>query len=656
MDVVYWFTWAGFLDSLHRGYWVFLIPLYGLGIALVYRSWRPTLPWWMGIGWMLMTSLIPLLDQTNQGYVELSTPTYSLVRWNHQRYYVSQLHDSYLEMGDQFVCQTEPILGELSMTTMEGSFDFSAYLHLRNIHQRLSCPLIITKKTWFPLHAWKTSLLSSWSDQDRPLIGHLFFQEDYAKTSLSIVSFFSISGLGWWTVIWFIDRGLKPLIGVHPHRIMLTLFILPYSILMVTSFSIVRVSWFYLVSLWRPPSHQRWLRRWGVLVYFVLIPYSYLQQGFHLYVLFKLYYQAIHPWLTKQAIAIKVSTYVSFLYAIQWLFFQHINLIQPLLYPLWLIGFPPLWLWIAFAWKIPWFHLGISTVLSWLTPRLQFISTQAPMVYPRSIPWVGILFLFVSLFILLYAIRYALPRLRQMSFLITVSMLLFSQLPLERWIHPFRVHFINVGQGDATLLEIKNYRILIDTGGSLYQDVAQEVLIPYLSTHAIYRLHHVIITHDDFDHGGALDSLKQHIQIDTVSLFSFSRLSGPSWHLTNLNHWQEEATEDNEASLILWFQYDSCSLLIMGDAPVRYEKKLIGLSALTSIDVLRVGHHGSLTSTSDAFLAWIRPTNAVISVGGGNRYGHPHPLVLSRLQSRDIPIYRTDLHGTIVMNSCKIKS
>jgi competence protein ComEC len=94
----------------------------------------------------------------------------------------------------------------------------------------------------------------------------------------------------------------------------------------------------------------------------------------------------------------------------------------------------------------------------------------------------------------------------------------------------------------------------------------------------------------------------------------------------------------------------------MGDAPVYYEEKLIGLSKIKNLDILRIGHHGSITSTSETFLDWTQPHVAIISVGGGNRYGHPHPTIVQRLDNRNILTYRTDIHGTIQMNSCKIKA
>ena len=654
MDILYWISWAWILDSFLRGYVLFLAPVVGLVYILLNRYWKPKTPWWIGIGIILLSLVYPHFDHANRGYVEHATSTYIIVRYDQIRYYMEQSSPSYLEIGDQFVCDDNPSFESLKMTTVEGGFDFAAYLKVRMVHQSLSCTFQVVHQTWFRLHSWKRSLLQQWPESYRTFLGHLMFQEDYERSSLSILSFFSISGLGWWTVLWFVDKATKPWLKVRHQKVLLTIFLLPYSMIMITSFSIVRVSGFYLLSLWSPPMLQRWLKRWGVLLYFVLFPFSYLQQGFHLYVVFKLYYATIHPWLSLQRIPIRISVYTSFLYGIQALFFHHIQWFQPLLYPLWLMVFPPLWLWITLVWGLPIFHPGITIILTSLQPLLSFASTQLPRydVVPLSI---GITVLVLALsIVLLYGLKRSLSSLVRYSIIVSTSLLMVSQLPIQRWLHPFRIHFINVGQGDATLMEIGSYRILIDTGGSFYRDIAQEVLMPYFSRLFIYRLHDVIITHDDYDHGGALESLSQHIRIDRIHQFSFHSLKGPTWRLVNLNVWQEEAQEDNDASLILLFEYATCSVLIMGDAPVKYEEKLVGLSMIASLDVLRIGHHGSLTSTSETFLNWTQPQVAIISVGGGNRYGHPHPIVIERLSQRNILSYRTDIQGTIVMNSCKI--
>ena len=101
----------------------------------------------------------------------------------------------------------------------------------------------------------------------------------------------------------------------------------------------------------------------------------------------------------------------------------------------------------------------------------------------------------------------------------------------------------------------------------------------------------------------------------------------------------------NENSLVVLVSFGAFSALLTGDAPVEIEEKAVAVTG--PVDVLKVGHHGSRTSTSDDLLERARPGAAVISVGRGNRYGHPHEPVLEVLAEAGVDIYRTDLNGTV---------
>jgi competence protein ComEC len=97
--------------------------------------------------------------------------------------------------------------------------------------------------------------------------------------------------------------------------------------------------------------------------------------------------------------------------------------------------------------------------------------------------------------------------------------------------------------------------------------------------------------------------------------------------------------------------YGKNSFLFTGDAQTESEKQMLSSSYTLSADVLKVGHHGSYTSTSAAFLAKVKPTYAVISCGKGNDYGHPHQETLKKLANAGIKLYRTDINGTIIVES-----
>lgn len=218
------------------------------------------------------------------------------------------------------------------------------------------------------------------------------------------------------------------------------------------------------------------------------------------------------------------------------------------------------------------------------------------------------------------------------------------------------VAFINVNQGDATLITSNHNKnaVLIDTGGSLYYDVATTKLIPYLKSKAIRDIDLVIITHEDYDHYGALESLQKNYTVKKVVMgYENEYMSYEDLVFQNINHYYSTTSEDNEKSAVIYFKHVDRSFLVMGDAPISIEKKIMKDYEL-DIDIIRVGHHGSKTSSSNEFIKFYKPTYAIISVGT-NYYGHPNKEVLNILKSNGVLYYRTDNDGSIIVTSKDIK-
>lgn len=255
--------------------------------------------------------------------------------------------------------------------------------------------------------------------------------------------------------------------------------------------------------------------------------------------------------------------------------------------------------------------------------------------------------LFIAFFMvaLLIHLRRTFASLNMLSLLIALTTL-FS-LP---WKVAFLdgVFFINVGQGDSTLILSQRRSCLIDTGGQLSFDIATETLIPFFNKLGLNRLDYIVLTHQDFDHDGALPSLMSHfpfgvvirdadafpLQVGNVTLVQ----RNPMTHLT---------VEENDRSLVLDFFQNQRHYLLMGDASTAVEDALLELDVVERVDILKIGHHGSNTSSSWNFLTSIDPNVAIISTGASNRYGHPNQEVLSRLESLGVTVRRTDLEGTI---------
>ena len=222
--------------------------------------------------------------------------------------------------------------------------------------------------------------------------------------------------------------------------------------------------------------------------------------------------------------------------------------------------------------------------------------------------------------------------------------------PIQGYLPKTEVIFIDVGQGDSTLVVNRGKAVLIDTGGSRYDDLATACLIPLLKRERISRLEAVILTHDDFDHSGALESLLANFPVGEVirgeEIGGAFTAAGVEFYDHNF---LTGTGDDNESSAVLSFTLDGRDYLIMGDAPKEVEAEIIQRGDDLDADILRIGHHGSKTSTSSALLEAVTPNLAVISCGK-NYYGHPTSEVLNLLESYQIPVWRTDLDGSLKLS------
>ena len=208
-----------------------------------------------------------------------------------------------------------------------------------------------------------------------------------------------------------------------------------------------------------------------------------------------------------------------------------------------------------------------------------------------------------------------------------------------------QVTMIDVGQGDCTLLRLPFNRanILIDTGGNKDYDLAVHTLIPYLKASGISHLDYVYISHDDYDHNGALASLIENFNVKcVVDKYEPYRII----HDLKVEMYEHSTSSDsNDNSLVIRFNLPSLSLLFMGDASVELEDELVKKEYDLSADVIKIGHHGSASSTSSLLLDNVKPSVAMIGVKKNNIYKHPSKEVIERLKRKGIYILRTDLHG-----------
>ena len=235
-----------------------------------------------------------------------------------------------------------------------------------------------------------------------------------------------------------------------------------------------------------------------------------------------------------------------------------------------------------------------------------------------------------------------------------------------------KVRFVDVGQGDCEIVQFPDGRNMIIDGGT--NETSTE-LVNTIMSYGIKRFDYVVATHPHEDHIGGLDDVIESFEIENVYLpdvtstsTSFKNLlesiskSGaktnrayagvtmieePDIRAEFLAPVNKDYEETNDYSAVLKITYKGFSFLFTGDAETVSEYDMIKNGAYLKTDVLKVGHHGSSTSTSSHFLKAADPKVGVISVGRDNSYGHPHREVLERLG--DLKIYRTDLNGTVTI-------
>lgn len=245
------------------------------------------------------------------------------------------------------------------------------------------------------------------------------------------------------------------------------------------------------------------------------------------------------------------------------------------------------------------------------------------------------------------------------------------------------ITMLDVGQGDSFLIELKhNKNILIDTGGNTFSNynMAKNKLIPYFKSRGIRKIDYLILTHGDYDHLGEVINLIRDFKVDNVIFNgdSYNDLENEIITLLkqdNINYFKgfnklnigdvkfeflntEFYDNENDNSNVIYLKINNYKFLFMGDAGNNREKSILEKYNLKDIDFLKVGHHGSKTSSSAYFINNINPKYSLISVGKNNRYGHPKETVLSLLNNTNI--YRTDLDGSVLIklnkNGYKIRT
>lgn len=318
--------------------------------------------------------------------------------------------------------------------------------------------------------------------------------------------------------------------------------------------------------------------------------------------------------------------------------------------------------------------------------NIVIIILEKSSLFLASIPFGKLIFkkpsiVFIILCILLTVLLFELIQKKRYQYLIFYVCFYISYYFYPNLITKDYMVMLDVGQGDSLLFVSQNKTMLIDTGGVMpfskepwqqrsSYSIVKKKTIPYLKSLGIRQIDYLVLTHGDYDHLGEsinlIDNFKvkhillndnevnfleekiikkakdKKITIETCiqnKLFQFGNIT-----IQALN---KNLEDENDSSVVLLLLFQDKKILLMGDATARTEKYLLNEYFLPKIDILKVGHHGSNTSSSKYFIDSVKPQNCLISVGTDNKFGHPKENVLEALS--DCNIYRTDMNGTIVI-------
>lgn len=233
------------------------------------------------------------------------------------------------------------------------------------------------------------------------------------------------------------------------------------------------------------------------------------------------------------------------------------------------------------------------------------------------------------------------------------------------------VSYLDVGQADAILVQNNGEAMLIDAGNN--ED--GEILVEYFRKNGVSSFKYLVGTHPHEDHIGGLDDIINNFSIDTIYLpdvitttktftevldaienknktYEIPKI-GEEFYLGEARgvviYTGNDDNDLNNSSIVLRLSFGNTSFLFTGDMEENLEKKILDKDI--QADVLKVGHHGSEFSTMDTFLKRVNPKYAIISVGKKNSYGHPHKIILDKLNKNNVETHRTDEEGTIVVTS-----
>lgn len=616
-----------------------------------------------GIG--LTFSLIKIENNPNdniyKGLVVEVHQNYYIFSSKYEKFYVYE-ENTNKECGDYLTISGYS--KDNNFTNYESQFDFNEYLNNKGIRRTLVALNVEYQfRNPIRINNRKNEFLSNFDNETASLIdAFLFARKDYNSSSialadsLNIASLLAMNGMYLYVIMSFLEFFLLYFFKKRTTELLSIVILLPYLLFSYTKFGIVKV---FFIRIFRYINNYFLNNKFDYLsilsisfIFFLVIDFHLIyQQAFYLGFLISfvlIFIRTYSKKVKKQLLPFIVIVTISILLfpissnnSHEFHFFSHI--IQLIITPFHFI-FAVFSLLNFYFILLPKLMNFLAKIIVIMYKYLDFIDISVPISYfEMYLRYLYYLILLLSF--IFYEYRFKKKFFISISLLI--SMVLLNIVPIRN-IYENAVYFVNVGQGDCIVIKNKNHAVMIDTGGNAKFDMAKETLIPFLNKNLIYKLDALIISHNDFDHNGAMNSLIDLYQVNNVldSKDQFPYQVG-DLYFENFN--LLEGVSDNDSSLVLKLEFVNKTFLFTGDASKSVEQFLIDENFNIDCDVLKIGHHGSNTSTSEQFLKACSPELAIISVGRNNMYHHPNIEVIELLNKYHIQIRRTDIEGTITI-------
>lgn len=431
-------------------------------------------------------------------------------------------------------------------------------------------------------------------------------------------------------------KKLKRFVKEEIGQVLILLQLLVLATCFTLSNSVLRLLCFYAADLFLFKENRK--DRLGLGVFFImfLAPYMVFEISFVLPFVFRLAYMFNVRKLSKTYIDISI------LFPLQLFYFHEVNPVQVFLFRFLRI-FYAVFYFVALLTLFP--FVPFFSIYEYILNLLSFIEKIGFSIYGSVyIWWMGMWFYFF-----LRVISYKKKNdLIKQGFLIV----LFFLLP---YINPFaQIYMLDVGQGDCSvvILPYRSKVIMIDVMGHMTKNIPEDIIVPFLHAKGIQKIDTLVITHDDLDHSGGKKELEKQMDIENVvNVKEKATTYEEDWMKYLLLDYSGE--DANENSIVTYMQFYDTSILFMGDLGIKGEKELLKRYPKLQADILKVGHHGSSTSSSLVFLHTLHPRLALISAGRNNRYQHPHQNVIENLKKEKIHALTTKEKGAVSIKICK---